>query len=127
MAKRTDVGPFVLRLFLGLLFFVAGVMKLFNAEGIIGMLGGLGFPAAAFFGWVVILSEVLCGAFLLLGWQLRYAVWPPVVILVVAILTVHLPAMTSGPMGVPNLLLHLVALAGLVSLFYTGPGRFALA
>ena len=116
-------GCLVLRVFTGLLFFVPGLMKLLNPSMIIGLLGTLGFPAAAFFGWLVLLSELLFGGLVIVGWKLRYTVWPLVVILVVATLTVVLPSMAGGPI---NLLFHLLGISALVSLFFSGSGRCAL-
>ena len=116
-------GPLVLRVFTGLLFFIPGLMKLLNPSMIIGLLGNLGFPVAAFFGWLVLISELLFGGLVILGWKLRYTVWPLVVILGVATLTVVLPSMSSGP---ADLLFHLLGIAALVSLFFSGAGRFSL-
>ena len=118
-----DLGPLVLRVVTGLLFFIPGRMKLLNPSMIIGFLGSLGFPAAAFFGWLVLLSELLFGGLVILGWKLRYTVWPLVIILGVATLTVVLPAMSGGP---ANLLFHLLGIAALISLFFSGAGRFSL-
>lgn len=117
-------GASLLRLTLGLLFVVAGIGKLLNPDGISGMLGGLGFPAPTFFAWLLLLSEIVFGLAVLVGWKLNYAVWPLVVILVVALLTVHLKTL-GDPMGTINVLFHLVGLAGLLSLYFTGPGAWA--
>ena len=93
---------------------------------IIGMLDGLGFPAASLFGWIVILVEILGGAALIVGWNVRKVVWPLVIILAVATLTTAVPALGSSPMATVVLLFHLVGIAGLVSLYYSGPGCHAI-
>ena len=122
----TEFGPVVLRAVLGLLFVIPGIAKLFNPANIIGMLGKLGFPAAALFGWVLILLEIGFGAAMLAGWKLKYTVWPLVVILVVATLTVTIPSFGTNPMAYINLLFHVVAIGSLVSLYLTGPGQMAV-
>jgi putative oxidoreductase len=121
--KCSLYGPSVLRLFLGLLFLIPGLSKLMNPSGIIGMLGGLGFPGAAFWGWLLIIIEIVFGILLLIGWKTKYIVWPLVVVLLVALFTVTIPNMAGSPI---NLLFHLLALGALVSLFFTGAGAVAL-
>ena len=116
-------APTVLRVFLGLLFLVPGFSKLFNPSGIIGMLDGMGFPAASLFGWIVILVEVFFGLALILGYYTKYVVWPLVVILLVAMITVTIPSFGQNPMAYINLLFHIVAISGLVSLYLSGPGE----
>lgn len=124
MAKA-GYGATLLRVTLGLLFIVPGLGKLMGPEMITGMLGDIGFPAPAFFAWVLLLSEILFGLAILLGWKLQYTVWPLVVILAVALLTVHLKTL-GDPMGRVNVLFHLAGLAGLISLYLTGPGEYAI-
>lgn len=101
------------------MFLYAGVMKLMGPDAITGMLGGLGFPAPAFWAWVLILAEVLGGLAVLVGFQLKYATVPLAIILLVAIVTVHL-----GNPGVA--LQHVALLAGTISLWLSGPGAFAV-
>ena len=116
-------GPFVLRVALGLLFIIPGAGKLFNPAAPTSMLAGLGFPAPAFFAWLLIAAEVLGGLALLAGWQVRWAVLPLAVVMLVAIFTVVIPNMNGNPV---NLLFHILALAGLTSVYATGPGAWAL-
>ena len=118
-------GASLLRLTLGLLFVVAGIGKLLDPEGISGMLGSLGFPAPTFFAWLLLLSEIVFGLAVLVGWKLNYTVWPLVVIMVVALVLVHLKTL-GDPMGRVNVLFHLVGLACLLSLYFTGPGEYAV-
>lgn len=113
-----------MRVMLGLLFLVPGISKLMNPEMIIGMLSGLGFPGAAFFGWVLILSEIIFGFALIIGYKVRLAVIPLIIILAVAILTVHIKD-TANPMMMIDILFRLGAIASLNLLRYTGNGCFA--
>ena len=76
---------------LGLVMLIPGLLKLFvmKPATIIGMFSGLGIPAASFFAWVVILSEIIFGVLILAKWKLKYTVIPPIIILVVATFTAH--------------------------------------
>jgi len=115
----------ILRVLLGLLFVVPGIGKIMNPAGIIGMLGELGFPGPAFFGWVLILSEIVFGAALVIGYKVRWTVWPPIIILAVATITVHIPTLGT-PMGPINVLFHLVGIASLLVIAASGPGVCAV-
>ncbi|MBS3093057.1 DoxX family protein [Candidatus Pacearchaeota archaeon] len=116
-----NYGPTILRLSLATLFLYTGINKLMSPSGITGILQGLGFPAATALGWIVLLSEVIFGLALLTGWKVKYAVWPLIIILTMAILFVAMP---SGDWI--NVLFHIVGIAALISLFLTGPGKLAV-
>lgn len=125
--KCAAYAPSVLRLALGLLFVIPGLQKLADPAGIAGMLGELGFPAPAFLGWVLLLSEIVFGAAVLAGWKLKHTVWPLVVITVVAMFTVHFPAwFAQKPMALISVLFHILAVAALVSLYFSGAGAYAV-
>lgn len=76
------------RILLGLVMLVPGLWKMFvsGADGVSGMLSGIALFAWApmFWAWVLILSEIVFGIAILASWKLEYAVWPPVVIMLVA-------------------------------------------
>ncbi len=123
MKKYSEYGPSLLRLTIGMIFLFTGISKLMNPAGITGMLGNLGFPGAAFWAWIVILSEMLGGLALLAGWKVKYAVWPLVVIMVVAVLMVSLQ---QDSINWVNVFFHLITTSGLISLALTGPGKIAV-
>ncbi len=114
-----------LRIMLGLLFLVPGIAKIMAPDMIIGMLGKLGFPGPAFFGWILILSEIIFGLALIIGYKVKYAVWPLMFVLVVALITVHLKD-TQNPMMWIDVLLRVSAIAGMNLLRYTGSGSWAI-
>ena len=122
MQKNKGYGLAIIRMALGLLFIIPGIMKLLDPSGIIGLLGGLGFPAAGFFGWILILSEIFFGAALLVGWKVKMTVWPLILILLVALLTVTIPGI-GQPMGVIKVLFHILGIAGLVGIYLDGSGK----
>jgi uncharacterized membrane protein YphA (DoxX/SURF4 family) len=91
------------RWLLGLLMLVPGLMKLFvmKPSAVVSMLSGIGFPAASFFAWVLILSEIVFGIAILANWKMEYSVWPPIIIMLVA-------AFTVAWGNWPTFLMHLV-------------------
>ena len=108
MAKKTEMNNayIVNRVLLGLLMLVPGLLKLFVSKpsGVTGMLVGLGFPAAGFFAWILIIFEILSGVAILANYKMRYAVWPPMIILLVA-------ALTAAWGSWPAFIMHLVAIS----------------
>ena len=124
--KNSKYGPFAVRLGLGVMFLAAGIMKLMNPSGFIGMVSGMGLPMATLMGWLAIIAEVAGGAALVLGWKVRYAVWPLVIVLLVAIVAVWLPQLSTNMMAPVTILLQISAIASLVSLFLSGPGALAV-
>ncbi len=104
-----NYAKLVNRILLGLLMLGAGLFKLWGLIqgdfGVPGFLASLGFPAPTFFAWVLMLSEIVFGLAVLASWKLKYTVWPPIIILVVATLTT---TDWSNPQWT-NVLFHLVA------------------
>lgn len=96
------------RVLLGLLMLVPGLFKLFafKPSGVSAMLEGFGFPAAMFFAWVLIILEIASGLMILANYKMNYAVWPPVVILIVAAVVT---LMNAAQPDIVGLLLHLTA------------------
>ncbi len=121
-----DYAPLILRVTVGLIMILPGISKLNSPEMIIGLLGSLGFPLPTILGWLLIISEIAFGIAIILGWKLKYAIWPPVIILAVALIFVSLPALGSGPMAMINVLFHLLSIGTLISLYLTGPGAHAI-
>ncbi|OIO80690.1 hypothetical protein AUJ84_02850 [Candidatus Pacearchaeota archaeon CG1_02_32_132] len=126
MENNKGHGLAILRVVAGLLFLLPGIMKLMDPAGITGMLTGLGFPAPSFLAWILLLSEIIFGASLIVGWKTKYTTWPLVIVLLVATLTIALPGALENPMGWVNVLFHLVGIGALISIFLDGPGAWAV-
>ena len=126
MENNKGYGLAILRIVAGLLFLLPGIMKLMDPAGITGMLTGLGFPAPSFLAWILLLSEIIFGASLIVGWKTKYATWPLVIVLLVATLTVALPGALENPIGWINVLFHLVGMGALISILLDGPGAWAV-
>ena len=117
------LGHTLLRVTLGLMFAIAGFNKVMGIDGVTGMLSGLGFPVPLFFAWILALSELVFGALIFLGFQTRYTTWPLAFVLLVAEILVVIP--NSG-IASSNSFLHLIAVAGLVTIALTGPGKWVV-
>lgn len=126
MELNKGYGLAILRIVTGLLFLLPGIMKLMDPAGITGMLSGLGFPAPSLFAWVLLLSEIVFGASLIVGWKTKYTTWPLIIVLAVATLTVALPGAMENPMGWINVLFHLVGIGALIAIFSDGPGVWSI-
>jgi putative oxidoreductase len=71
MSKTHSIGILVARIFLAVIFIVAGLGKLGDVQGFTGYMVSGGVPA--FMAWPVILLEILAGFALLVGFQTRLA------------------------------------------------------
>src|SRR6201987_2315687 len=122
-------APLPLRLAVGYGFLEHGFAKLARGpDAFPAILQALGVPAPHLMGWLTILVEILGGLFVLLGALIPLASIPMAAVLLVAMITVHLPygfssikllAVTAagaqfGPPGFETNLLYLACLAALV-------------
>ena len=122
-------APIPLRLIVGYGFMEHGLAKLARGpEAFPAILQALGVPAPHFMGWLTILVEIVGGLAVLLGALVPLASIPMAAVLLVAMISVHLPygfssiklqAVTAagpqfGPPGFEADLLYLACLAALV-------------
>jgi putative oxidoreductase len=122
-------APIPLRLIVGYGFMEHGFAKLARGpDAFPAILQALGVPAPHLMGWLTILIEILGGLAVLLGVLVPLASIPMAAVLLVAMITVHLPygfssiklqAVTAagaqfGPTGFETDLLYLACLAALV-------------
>lgn len=87
-----NLGLLLLRLAVGGIFIYYGWMKVSNIAGPTELFEGLGFPAPAFFAWVVGLVELVGGAAIVLGIMSRLFGLLLFVVMVGAVLLIHLNA-----------------------------------
>jgi putative oxidoreductase len=128
----------VLRLIVGYGFMAHAFAKLSRGpEAFAAVLHGLGVPNPGLMAWITIAVELLGGFLVLIGAFLSIVSIPLGVVLVVAIVTVHLPygfssikllAVTSaGPQfGPPGYEVNLLYLACLAALVLGGAGPFSV-
>jgi len=132
LISRTPIArwaPVPLRLIVGYGFMEHGFAKLARGlDAFPAILQALGVPAPHLMGWLTILVEILGGLAVLLGALVPLAGIPMAAVLLVAMVTVHLPygfssikllAVTAagvqfGPPGFETDLLYLACLAALV-------------
>ncbi|MEK6953120.1 MAG: DoxX family protein [Nanoarchaeota archaeon] len=126
MNEYANISQFLLRLGLGIMFLFTGISKLLNPSAIIGMLSGLSFPIPTFFGWILLLSEIIFGALVLIGWKVKYTIWPLVIILLVATLTVFVPQIGKDPMAMISVFFHIIGILALISISLSGAGKWAI-
>jgi putative oxidoreductase len=127
-----------LRLIVGLGFMQHGYAKLARGpEDFINVLHVIGVPSPFLFGWATIIVEILGGLFIVLGALVPLAAIPMVIVLLVAIFTVHLPNGFSSiklqsfdgagvHFGQPGYETDLLYLAGLVALCIGGAGPLSV-
>ncbi len=127
-----------LRLVVGLGFVEHGYAKLSRgAEGFLAILHAMGIPFADMLGWATIVVEIIGGLLILFGAFVPVAALPMIIVLLVAIFTVHLPNgfssiklmsydATGAHFGQPGYETDLLYVAGLLALCIGGAGPFSL-
>ena len=127
-----------LRLIVGYGFMEHGLAKLSKGpENFAAILSTMGVPAPHLMAWLTILTELIGGLAVLLGAFVALVSLPMAAVLVVAMLTVHLPygfssikllSVTSGraQFGPPGYELDLLYLACLAALVFGGSGPMAI-
>src|SRR5581483_2246388 len=131
-------APIPLRLIVGYGFLTHGLLKLGRGIDVFAAaLGGLGVPAPYEMAWITVVVELVGGVSVLIGAYLKWVSIPMVIVLLVALFTVHLPfgfssikflAVTAdGPQfGKPGIECDLLYLACIASLLAAGPGPFTV-
>jgi putative oxidoreductase len=144
--RRTFLGPTDLRVWwalplraiVGYGFMEHGYAKLARGpDAFPAILQGLGMPAPHLLSWATILTELAGGGAVLLGLLIPVASVPMIIVLLVAIFTVHLPNGFSSiklqavdalgaHFGQPGYETDLLYLASLLALALGGPGPLSL-
>ena len=126
------------RLIIGLGFLQHGYAKLARGlEDFINILHAIGIPSAFLLGWATILVEIIGGLLIVIGAFVPLVAIPLVIVLLVAIFTVHLPNGFSSiklqafdaagaHFGQPGIETDLLYLAGLVALCFGGAGPISV-
>ena len=131
-------APIPLRLIVGYGFMEHGYAKLSRGpEAFAAILHTMSVPAPHFMAWLTILTELIGGLAVLLGAFVALVSLPMAAVLLVAMLTVHLPygfssikllSVTAGraQFGPPGYELDLLYLACLAALVFGGSGPLAI-
>jgi len=138
LAKLAQWAPIPLRLIVGGGFVAHGYAKIAKGpDHFFAILHALGVPAPEIMGWATILIEVVGGLAVLAGAFVGVASVPMAAILLVAVVTVHLPygfssikllaVTTAGPQfGPPGYEVDLLYIACLAALVLGGSGPFSV-
>ncbi|MEJ7576010.1 MAG: DoxX family protein [Pyrinomonadaceae bacterium] len=131
-------APLPLRLVIGYGFMAHGYAKLSRGpEGFANILQTLGVPAPSLMAWMTALIEFFGGLAIIAGAFVPIVSIPLIIIMLVAMFTVHLPygfssitlrRMTAtGPeFGTPGYEVNLLYIAGLLTLVLGGTGAFSV-
>ena len=124
-SSYADVAPLVLRLGLGIVFFMHGYQKLgMGVDGVTGFLGSLGFPIAGVFAVILIAVELIGGLALIAGVLTRFSAFLASIVAIVALFTVHVSKGFFISGGGYEFILVLFVVA--VSLLITGAGKYSV-
>lgn len=125
-----DEGLLVVRIVLGLIFVLHGTQKLFGWFGGYGIKGtgqwleSIGVKPGSFFAFLAGAGELVGGLLVAAGWYSNVGSWLIILIMVVAIFTVHIK---NGFFNSSNgYEFNLLILAVAVGLLLTGPGSYVL-
>ncbi len=129
----TDIGLLLLRLGIGGVVFAHGAQKVFGLWGGTGIAGfatnleGLGYQQATTLSWLTGVTELIAGAFLVLGLLTPLAAAAVLAIMINAVLLkLGNGFFVTGPKGSDAIELSIVLGLGAACLVLTGPGRIAL-
>ena len=129
----TDIGLLLLRLGIGGVVFAHGAQKVFGLWGGTGIAGfatnleGLGYQQATTLSWLTGVTELIAGAFLVLGLLTPLAAAAVLAIMINAVLLkLGNGFFVTGPKGSDAIEFSLVLGLGAACLVLTGPGRIAL-
>lgn len=118
--RGQNVGLFLLRISMAIIFIYAGYHKIFgDMHGFTTMVAGLGFPAPAFFAWAAALSEFIGGVAMILGILTRMSSIPLIIIMIVSVYATRF----SGLMGMAP---AIALLGSSLAIFFIGPGSWTL-
>lgn len=111
---------FVGRVFIGSLFLVAGIGKLFMTEEFFAMVSSLSLPYPIAIAYAVIGIEILFGALIVIGWKTHISASILSIFTILTILLVH------NSFDDPMMLKNIAILGGLFYILAYGPGRISV-
>lgn len=124
LSNLKDLPLLFFRLVLAYGFYGPAIMKLKNIDGIISWFTDMGMPMPALNAYMATATENIGVLFLILGFSTRIISVPLIVVMLVAIKTVHLAnGFESGNNGFEIPLYYIIML---FALFVYGPGKFSL-
>ena len=120
----SDLPPLFFRLILSYGFYAPAMKKLNNFDAIAQWFGSMGLPFPTVNAFLATTTETAGFILLFLGLGTRIISIPLIVVMIVAIVTVHLPnGFSAGSNGYEIPLYYMLML---ISLIITGPGRISV-
>ena len=116
--------PFIARILLCFVFFVAGISKITNFAGSQQYMSAYGVPATGVLLVIAILIEILCALSILFGFKARWGSIILAIYLVIVTLIFH--TKFSDPMMFVMFQKNLAIIGGLLLISYFGPGPISL-
>jgi uncharacterized membrane protein YphA (DoxX/SURF4 family) len=125
---RMSYSQMFLRVVIGALFFVSGILDIIKPSSLTNAISGFGIPAAVFFAWLLILLETIFGLAVLLGWNVRYSVWPLMFVILLSTLSLIAVAVQTGSFWpvFGSFWFNLLEIAILVKVYSAGAGAWAI-
>lgn len=122
----TDIAPLILRVALGVIFTYHGYMKVavMGMPQVTGFMESLGLPFPGLMAFLVSYGELIGGILLILGLFTYWVSLMNIVIATVALLLVHIAKGFNVADGGYEFIM--LILAGSISMFITGPGKYSL-
>ena len=115
----------LIRIVIGLMFFFGGLWKIMNSAAFTSNFAifGLSLPWLA---WILLLSEIIFGLALVVGWKVEKTAWPLLVVMAGALVVNWIPNISFGIPSITAIGFHLLTLLVLFKLITTGPGEWAV-
>lgn len=126
---KKDVALLIVRIIVGIIFVFHGYQKWqMGFKNVAGFLTSLNFPLPQLFAYVLTLTELLGGIFLIFGLLSRLCALLLSFVMIIAIITVKTKIGLIAPFNQPGvgMELDLALLAGLLSILLQGPGRHSV-
>ncbi len=117
--KNPDLGLLLLRLAVGIIFFVHGWAKFAEMANTIAFFGNLGLPSAV--AYLVAAVELIGGLALIIGWYTDMAALLLTIIMVVAVVYVKMATLKLGLLG--GYETDLALLGGSLAILFAGSGK----
>ncbi len=126
--KLTDTGVGLLRICAGLFFLIPGIFKLLMPGDFLALMAGFPDVLQPHLAWlfdVVIVAEIVGGLMLIIGWNIRLAV-PPLVIITLVAESLVVVNDTNSSIRLLSFYAHFMGAGLYIAMFFLGSGRWAI-
>lgn len=122
LAKRLEKYSLtIIRIPIALIFIYEGYIKLLSPNNLITLFDSWNFILPGVIAWTIILTELIFGIMVLVGFKVKYTAWPLIILLTIFTIVIVIP---FG--SITTILFHVLGLAVLISLVLRGGGKFSI-